>query len=97
MKIKRLTALMMDRFNAFEKIIKMSKFGAFECLRISDFQTAGRLTNHFIERRKAQFSHDFAQFHGGKTHEVHDVFRFALKALAQFFVLSRNAKRTRIE
>ena len=57
---------------------------------ILDFQQVGA-ANQFIHGMHAQAGHVFAQILGHKTHKVDDVFRLALKALAQLGVLGADA------
>ena len=59
---------------------------------ILDFQQVGA-ANQFIHGMHAQAGHVFAQILGHKAHKVDDVFRLALKALAQLGVLGADAQR----
>ena len=47
--------------------------------------------DHFVDGVEAEAGHDFPQVLGDEPHEVDDVFRLALKALAQLFVLRADA------
>ena len=53
--------------------------------------------DHFVDGMEAQAGHDFPQVLCDEAHEVDDVFRFALEAFAQFFVLCADAVRAGIE
>ena len=51
------------------------------------------LANHFVDGAEAEFSHDFAEFHGDEGHEVDHMLGLALEILAKLGVLRRDADR----
>ena len=53
--------------------------------------------NHIFHATDTEASHDFTQFASQEEHQVFYVFRFAFEITTQFFILGRNAVRTRIQ
>ena len=55
------------------------------------------MSHHLRESAEAKLCHDLPQLLGNEEHEVHDILRFALEALAQALVLGGNAHRAGVQ
>ena len=84
------------RVRTVQEVLQVDRLGFPVAEVIALFQ-AVIAADHFVDGMEAQAGHDFPQVLCDEAHEVDDIFRFALEAFAQFFVLRADTVRAGVE